>query len=322
MSVLIIGGAGYIGSHTVQYFQEKGEDVIVVDNLNTGHRNSVNVEHFYEVDIRDYDKMDEIFKSHEIDALIHFAANSLVGESMQKPALYYNNNVYGMMKLLDVMKDNGVDKIVFSSSAATYGDPVSEIIKETDPTEPKSPYGESKLAMEKMMKWYDLAYNTRYVSLRYFNAAGASKDASIGEEHTTETHLIPLILQVPLGKREKIYVFGDDYPTKDGSAIRDYIHVIDLADAHYKAYKYLLDGNKSEIFNLGTGNGYSVLEVIKEAEDITGLEINKEISDRRAGDPAILVASNEKAKEILKWEPMHSSLNEILTDAWNYHKKQ
>lgn len=172
------------------------------------------------------------------------------------------------------------------------------------------------------MKWYDLAYNTRYVSLRYFNAAGASKDASIGEEHTTETHLIPLILQVPLGKREKIYVFGDDYPTKDGSAIRDYIHVIDLADAHYKAYKYLLDGNKSEIFNLGTGNGYSVLEVIKEAENVTGLDINKEISGRRAGDPAILVASNEKAKEILKWEPIHSSLNEILTDAWNYHKKQ
>lgn len=321
MSILITGGAGYIGSITTKYFQEKGCDVIVVDNLNTGHRESVNVENFYKVDIRDKEKLNNIFKSHKIDAVIHFAANSLVGESMTNPSLYYNNNVYGMICLLDVMKENNVKNIVFSSSAATYGDPISKIIEETDPTVPKNPYGETKLAMEKIMKWYDLAYDMKYVSLRYFNAAGASKDSKIGEAHTTETHLIPLILQVPLGLREKIYIFGDDYDTDDGSAIRDYIHVEDLASAHYLAYKHLSEGNNSEIFNLGTGHGYSVKEVIEAAEKVVGKNINKEIADRRAGDPAILVASNKKAKSILNWTPEHSSIEEILEDAWNFHQK-
>lgn len=321
MSILITGGAGYIGSITTKYFQEKGCDVIVVDNLNTGHRESVNVENFYKVDIRDKEKLNNIFKSHKIDAVIHFAANSLVGESMTNPSLYYNNNVYGMICLLDVMKENNVKNIVFSSSAATYGDPISKIIEETDPTVPKNPYGETKLAMEKIMKWYDLAYDMKYVSLRYFNAAGASKDSKIGEAHTTETHLIPLILQVPLGIREKIYIFGDDYDTDDGSAIRDYIHVEDLASAHYLAYKHLSEGNNSEIFNLGTGHGYSVKEVIEAAEKVVGKNINKEIADRRAGDPAILVASNKKAKSILNWIPEHSSIEEILEDAWNFHQK-
>lgn len=321
MSILITGGAGYIGSITTKYFQEKGCDVIVVDNLNTGHRESVNVENFYKVDIRDKEKLNNIFKSHKIDAVIHFAANSLVGESMTNPSLYYNNNVYGMICLLDVMKENNVKNIVFSSSAATYGDPISKIIEETDPTVPKNPYGETKLAMEKIMKWYDLAYDMKYVSLRYFNAAGASKDSKIGEAHTTETHLIPLILQVTLGLREKIYIFGDDYDTDDGSAIRDYIHVEDLASAHYLAYKHLSEGNNSEIFNLGTGHGYSVKEVIEAAEKVVGKNINKEIADRRAGDPAILVASNKKAKSILNWIPEHSSIEEILEDAWNFHQK-
>lgn len=321
MSILITGGAGYIGSITTKYFQEKGCDVIVVDNLNTGHRESVDVENFYKVDIRDKEKLNNIFKSHKIDAVIHFAANSLVGESMTNPSLYYNNNVYGMICLLDVMKENNVKNIVFSSSAATYGDPISKIIEETDPTVPKNPYGETKLAMEKIMKWYDLAYDMKYVSLRYFNAAGASKDSKIGEAHTTETHLIPLILQVPLGIREKIYIFGDDYNTDDGSAIRDYIHVEDLASAHYLAYKHLSKGNNSEIFNLGTGHGYSVKEVIEAAEKVVGKNINKEITDRRAGDPAILVASNKKAKSILNWTPEHSSIEEILEDAWNFHQK-
>lgn len=320
MSILITGGAGYIGSITTKYFQEKGCDVIVVDNLNTGHRESVDVENFYKVDIRDKEKLNNIFKSHKIDAVIHFAANSLVGESMTNPSLYYNNNVYGMICLLDVMKENNVKNIVFSSSAATYGDPISKIIEETDPTVPKNPYGETKLAMEKIMKWYDLAYDMKYVSLRYFNAAGASKDSKIGEAHTTETHLIPLILQVPLGIREKIYIFGDDYDTDDGSAIRDYIHVEDLASAHYLSYKYLSEGNNSEIFNLGTGHGYSVKEVIEAAEKVVGKNINKEITDRRAGDPAILVASNKKAKSILNWTPEHSSIEEILEDAWNFHQ--
>lgn len=321
MAVLIIGGAGYIGSHAVQFFKEHNEEVIVVDNLLTGHKDSIDVEHFYEIDIRDKEKLDEVFKKHDIDGVIHFAASSLVGESMTNPSLYFNNNVYGMISLLDVMKENDVKNIVFSSSAATYGEPVSEIIKETDPTIPKSPYGESKLMMEKIMKWYDYAYGIKYVSLRYFNAAGASKDSSIGEAHTTETHLIPLILQVPLGKIEKIFVFGDDYDTRDGSCIRDYIHVLDLADAHLKALNYLRDSNSSEIFNLGTGDGYSVLEVIKAAEKVVDKKINVEIADRRAGDPAILVASNKKAKDILNWIPKHSSIEEILEDAWNYHIK-
>ena len=321
MAVLIIGGAGYIGSHAVEFFKDKGEEVIVVDNLLTGHKDSVNVEHFYEIDIREKDKLDKVFKNHDIDGVIHFAASSLVGESMTKPSLYFNNNVYGMICLLDVMNENNVKNIVFSSSAATYGEPVSKIIKETDPTTPKSPYGESKLMMEKIMKWYDEAYGIKYVSLRYFNAAGASKDSSIGEAHTTETHLIPLILQVPLGQREKILVFGDDYDTRDGSCIRDYIHVLDLADAHLKALNYLRNENSSDIFNLGTGDGYSVFEVIEAAEKVVGKEINTEISDRRAGDPAILVASNEKAKAILEWNPVHSSIEEIIQDAWNYHVK-
>lgn len=321
MAVLIIGGAGYIGSHAVQFFKEHNEEVIVVDNLLTGHKDSIDVEHFYEIDIRDKEKLDEVFKKHDIDGVIHFAASSLVGESMTNPSLYFNNNVYGMISLLDVMKENDVKNIVFSSSAATYGEPVSEIIKETDPTIPKSPYGESKLMMEKIMKWYDYAYGIKYVSLRYFNAAGASKDSSIGEAHTTETHLIPLILQVPLGKIEKIFVFGDDYDTRDGSCIRDYIHVLDLADAHLKALNYLRNSNPSEIFNLGTGDGYSVLEVIKAAEKVVDKKINVEIADRRAGDPDILVASNKKAKDILNWIPKHSSIEEILEDAWNYHIK-
>lgn len=320
MAILVTGGAGYIGSHTVKYLQEKNEEVIVVDNLNTGHIQSVNVEYFYQVDLRNKDKMDEIFKKHEISGVIHFAANSLVGESMTDPSIYYNNNVYGMICLLDVMKDNNIKNIVFSSTAATYGEPVNIPIKETDPTKPTNAYGQTKLAMEEMMKWYNHAYGINYVSLRYFNACGADKSGNIGENHTTETHLIPIILQVLLGKREKISVFGNDYDTKDGSAIRDYIHVLDLANAHYLAYRYLSDGGSSDIFNLGTGDGFSVLEIINSTEKATGLKVNYEISPRRAGDPAKLIASNEKAKEILGWVPKHSSIEEIISDAWKWHK--
>lgn len=320
MAVLIIGGAGYIGSHTVKYFQEQNEEVIVVDNLNTGFRQSVEVDYFYDIDIRNKEELDKVFKKHDVNGVIHFAANSLVGESMTKPFTYYDNNVYGMMCLLDVMRNNEVKKIVFSSTAATYGEPVNIPIKEDDPTVPTNPYGQTKLAMEDMMKWFDRAYDIKYVSLRYFNASGADKSSKIGEAHNPETHLIPLILQVPLGKREKIYVFGDDYETKDGSAIRDYIHVIDLADAHYLAYKYLLEGNDSNIFNLGNGLGYSVLEVIEAARKATGLEIPMEIVGRRAGDPAILIASSEKARKVLGWDPQHYNLEEIIMDAWNWHK--
>lgn len=320
MSILIIGGAGYIGSHTVKYFIEQNEDVIIVDNLMTGHKEAVLSDKFYNCDIRDKENLDKVFKENNIEAVIHFAANSLVGESMVKPYEYYHNNVYGMMCLLDVMKENNVDKIVFSSTAATYGEPKNIPILESDDTNPTNTYGETKLAMEKMMKWFDNAYGTKYVSLRYFNAAGAYFDGSIGEAHTTETHLIPLILQVPLGKREHISIFGNDYDTNDGTCIRDYIHVMDLASAHYKALEYLRKDNESNIFNLGNGNGYSVKEVIDVARRVTSHEIPAKLEERRSGDPAVLIASSDKARKVLGWKPEYDSLERIIEDAWRWHK--
>ena len=320
MSILIIGGAGYIGSHTVKYFIEQNEDVIIVDNLMTGHKEAVLSGKFYNCDIRDKEALDKVFKENNIEAVIHFAANSLVGESMVKPYEYYHNNVYGMMCLLDVMKENNVDKIVFSSTAATYGEPKNIPILESDDTNPTNTYGETKLAMEKMMKWFDNAYGTKYVSLRYFNAAGAYFDGSIGEAHTTETHLIPLILQVPLGKREHISIFGNDYDTNDGTCIRDYIHVMDLASAHYKALEYLRKGNESNIFNLGNGNGYSVKEVIDVARRVTSHEIPAKLEERRSGDPAVLIASSDKARKVLGWKPQYDSLERIIEDTWRWHK--
>jgi UDP-glucose 4-epimerase len=320
MSILIVGGAGYIGSHTVKYFHDQGEDVIVADNLQTGHKQAIMVDKFYQCDIRDKDAFEKVFKENQIEAVIHFAANSLVGESMQKPDIYYQNNVYGMMCLLDVMKKYNVSKIVFSSTAATYGEPESIPILESDQTEPTNTYGETKLAMEKMMKWYDKAYHMKYVSLRYFNAAGAIESGEIGEAHTVETHLIPLILQVPLEQREYISIFGDDYPTEDGTCIRDYIHVMDLASAHYKALEYLRAANESNIFNLGNGNGYSVKEVIDVARKVTNHVIPAKVEPKRAGDPAKLIASSQKAQDILGWRPEYGSLEKIVSDAWNWHR--
>lgn len=320
VAILITGGAGYIGSHTVRYFREQNEDVVVVDNLQSGHKQSVNLEHFYQIDLRDKKALDNVFKSHNIESVIHFAANSLVGESMENPFEYYHNNVYGMMCLLDVMKENNVNKIVFSSTAATYGEPKNIPILEKDENNPTNTYGETKLAMEKMMKWFDQGYGIKYVSLRYFNAAGAHESGNIGEEHNPETHLIPLILQVPLGQREKIYMFGDDYPTEDGTCVRDYIHVMDLASAHYLALEYLRKDNSSEIFNLGNGNGYSVKQVIDVARQVTKHSIPAEVRERRIGDPAVLIASSEKAKNILGWKPQFDSLEKIISDAWNWHK--
>lgn len=320
MSILITGGAGYLGSHTVKYFLENNEDVIVVDNLQSGFREAIKIDNFYNIDIRNIEELDKVFKVNKIEAVIHFAANSLVGESMERPYEYYHNNVYGMLSLLDVMKVNNVDKIVFSSTAAIYGEPKSIPLVEEDETNPTNAYGETKLAMEKMMKWFDRAYGIKYVSLRYFNAAGAHESGMIGEAHNPETHLIPLIFQVPLQKREKIYIFGDDYTTKDGTCIRDYIHVMDLASAHYLALEYIRKGNKSDIFNLGNGNGYSVKEVIDTARKVTGQFIPAEVRERRDGDPAILIASAEKAKSILGWKPQFDSLEKIITDAWNWHR--
>lgn len=320
MSILITGGAGYIGSHTTRYFSDKNEDIILVDNLQSGYKKAIEIENFYEIDIRNKKELDKVFKCHKINAVIHFAANSLVGESMEKPYEYYHNNVFGMMCLLDVMRENNVNKIVFSSTAATYGEPKNIPILEDDDTNPTNTYGETKLAMERMMKWFDQAYGIKYVSLRYFNAAGAHGGGMIGEAHNPETHLIPLILQVPLGKRDKIYMFGDDYPTKDGTCVRDYIHVMDLAEAHYLALEYLRKGESSDIFNLGNGNGYSVKEVIEMTRKVTGDDICAEVKERRTGDPAILIASSEKAKRILGWKPKYDSLEKIIIDAWKWHR--
>lgn len=322
MTILVLGGAGYIGSHTVYELIENGEDVAIIDNLQTGHIKAVHPKaRFYKGDIRNREFLDSVFAKEKIDAVIHFAAYSLVGESMEKPLKYYENNLCGTKILLDSMVANRINKIVFSSTAATYGEPESLPILETDKTEPTNPYGETKLAMEKMFKWVGRAHNINFVSLRYFNACGAHVSGEIGEDHAVETHLIPLILQVPNNKREHIYIFGDDYNTKDGTCIRDYIHVTDLAQAHILAVKYLRNGGNSDIFNLGNGIGFSVKEVIETARKVTGHPIPAQISPRRAGDPAKLIASSEKARKILGWKPEHAELEEIIATAWNWHKK-
>ena len=321
MSVLIIGGAGYIGSHTVKYFQDHNVDVVVLDNLSTGHREFVHVEHFYEGDCRDGQLLSEIFTNHDIEGVLHFAALSLVGISMTDPYHYYHNNVYGALVLLEKMVEHGIKNIVFSSTAAVYGEPKQIPILEDDDTSPTNPYGETKLAMEKMMYWFEKAYGIHSVALRYFNAAGADEEGRIGEWHDPETHLIPLILQVPLGKRDAISIFGTDYPTKDGTCIRDYIHVTDLANAHYLAYEYLKTHETSDVFNLGNDQGFSVLEVIEMARKITGHPIQAIEEERRLGDPAVLVASSEKAKNLLGWRPVFG-LEEIIKSAWDFHKNR
>ena len=322
MTILVLGGAGYIGSHTVYELIDKGYEVVVADNLETGHIEAVHEKaKFYKGDIREREFIDSVFDNEKIDAVIHFAANSLVGESMTNPLKYYDNNLCGTKVLLESMVSHGIDKIVFSSTAATYGEPDNIPILETDKTEPTNTYGETKLSMEKMFKWTGLAHGIRYVSLRYFNACGAHAGGDIGEAHLTETHLIPLILQVPNGQREFISIFGDDYDTEDGTCIRDYIHVTDLANAHILAVEYLNKGNESNIFNLGNGIGFSVKEVIETARNVTGHEIPAKICERRAGDPARLIASSRKAKDILGWNPQHNDLSEIISTAWNWHKR-
>ena len=320
MAILVCGGAGYIGSHAVHQLIARGEEVVIVDNLQTGHRGALHPQAtFCEGDIRDAAALDRIFTERSIDAVIHFAANSLVGESMEKPLLYFNNNVYGMQVLLEAMVRHGVDKIVFSSTAAVYGEPKRVPIREDDETNPTNAYGETKLTLEKMLKWVSRASGVRYVSLRYFNAAGALPDGSIGEDHKTETHLIPLILQVPTGRRDHITVYGDDYPTPDGTCLRDYIHVVDLADAHMRALDYLRRGGESDIFNLGSGSGFSVKEMIAAAEKATGRTIAVEIGARRAGDPAQLIASSEKARTVLGWQPQFTDVEEVIGTAWRWH---
>jgi len=319
--ILVVGGAGYIGSHLVKELVEK-EEVIVLDNLATGHQESVDERAvFIKGDLGKEEDLEPIFSKYPIKAVMHFAAFSLVGESVQDPYKYYENNVANTLTLLKTMLKHNVKNFIFSSTAATYGIPEDEIILESSKTSPINPYGKSKLMVEQILADFQAAYGLNYVVLRYFNAAGAHQSGTIGEQHDPETHLIPIILQHLLGQRESISVFGTDYPTVDGTCIRDYIHVTDLAAAHIKAVEALLDGSKqAETYNLGNGVGYSVKEVIETCEKVTGKQANVVLAERRAGDPARLIASSSKIYEDLGWKA-ERGLETIIRSAWDWHKK-
>lgn len=316
MRVLVTGGAGYIGSVVVEELLNDGHRVVVYDNLAKGHRQSVPPSvPFIESDLLDRDRLSEVLHEHQIEAVIHMAADSLVGESVQKPNKYYRSNVVAGLSLLNAMRDVGVKRLVFSSTAAVYGEPEKQPIQETDLTSPTNPYGETKLTFERALRWYEGAYGIRYASLRYFNAAGATERC--GESHDPETHLIPLVLQAATGRREHVEIYGEDYPTRDGTCVRDYIHVVDLARAHILALQIL--DERSSIYNLGCGgDGYSVREVIDVANEITGREIPIKIGPRRAGDPAVLIASSEKIKRELDWSPQFQDLRKIVESAWQW----
>ena len=324
MKILVLGGAGYIGSHTVYRLIEQGHKVVVFDNFETGYYEAIHPDaEVYEGDLRNRADIDNVFdEESDIDAVIHFAANSLVGESMVKPLKYYDNNICGTKVLLESMVAHNINRIVFSSTAATYGEPIHTPILENDPTNPTNCYGETKRAMERMFYWTEQAHGMKYVSLRYFNACGAHISGKIGEAHNPESHLIPIILQTANGTRDHISVFGTDYDTPDGTCIRDYIHVTDLAQAHILAVEYLINGGESDIFNLGNGVGFSVKEVIETAKKVTGKEIKVVEENRRAGDPAVLIASSEKAKKVLGWNPQYNELSTIIETAWKWHSTQ
>lgn len=321
MHILVTGGAGYIGSHATRMLLDQGYQVTVVDNLSTGYQEAVDKRAtFYQTDIHNTTELIEILTKEQIEVVIHFAAFSLVGESMENPIKYYENNVSGTASLLKAMTASGVKNIVFSSTAAVYGDQQVMPITEDILPNPTNAYGATKLAMEEMMKWAHIAHGINYVSLRYFNVAGAHESSDIGESHDPETHLIPIILQVPLNKRASISIFGTDYDTFDGTCIRDYIHIEDLIDAHIKAMVYLINGGQSDVFNLGSGSGYSVREIISAAVKVTNEPIKTEEKPRRAGDPAKLIASSDKAKRILKWTVKHPLVEDIIASAWAFHK--
>ena len=319
MSILVTGGAGYIGSHTAYELLNSGKEIVIVDNLQKGHKEAVLGGMFYEGDLRDDSFMDRVFTENQIEAVVHFAADSLVGESVADPLKYYNNNVVSTLRLLGKMKQYGVNKIVFSSTAATYGEPENTPILETDKTVPTNPYGETKLTVEKALKWADNAYGIKHIILRYFNVAGAHPSGKIGEDHHPESHLIPIIIQAAMGKRDYIGIYGDDYPTPDGTCIRDYIHVTDLANAHILALNKLMSGSESDIFNLGNGSGFSVKQVIEATEKVAGKKIPVNTVPRRAGDPAILIASSQKAQDVLGWQPQYHQLETIIETAWKWH---
>ncbi|WP_145065668.1 UDP-glucose 4-epimerase GalE [Engelhardtia mirabilis] len=323
--VVVAGGAGYIGSHCVRQLVDAGVEVIVLDNLSTGHlpaaerasRGKAKVER---VDLGDPAALRELFERTKPSGVIHFAAKCYVGESVTDPAKYYRENVSYTLELLEVMRATGVDSIVFSSTCATYGEPVEIPMTEAHPQSPINPYGRTKLHMEHMIEDFAHAYGLRFAALRYFNAAGASPEGDIGEHHEPETHLIPLVLQVAQGRREKIMMFGEDYPTRDGTCVRDYIHVVDLADAHLRALAQIQQGADRIVCNLGTGTGYTVRELIELAREVTGHAVPAEVTGRREGDPAQLVSGGTRARDVLGWEPKRSELKTILEDAWRWHQ--
>ncbi len=318
-NILVIGGAGYIGSHTVKMLAAQGYNPVVFDNLSKGHREAVSNHPFELGDLGDKTRLTEVFKKYAIDAVMHFAAFIEVGESVKEPSKYYHNNVAQVLNLLDAMVENNVKYFVFSSTAATFGEPIRAKIDETHPQLPINPYGNTKLMVEKMLADFDTAYGLKSTALRYFNASGADDSGEIGESHTPETHLIPLVLQAAAGKRPSIKVFGTDYPTPDGTCVRDYVHVNDLARAHILALGKMEQDGKSERFNLGSGSGFSVAELIKEAKKITGIDFKVETAPRRAGDPAVLVANSTKAQQVLGWQPEYS-LTRIIQTAWNWEQ--
>ena len=320
MDILVTGGAGYIGSHMCKYLSRNGYQPIVLDNLSRGHQQAVKWGPFYQGNISDGELLDHIFALHDIKAVMHFAAYISVGESVEQPGKYYSNNVAETIRLLNRVVEHNVQNFIFSSSAAIFGEPVQDTLTETHPVKPINPYGKGKLIVENVLKDVEYAHGLKNVCLRYFNAAGADPDGEIGEAHYPETHLVPLILQTALGIRKEIVVFGDDYSTKDGTCIRDYIHINDLAKAHLQALEGLLHGNDSNAYNLGNGNGYSVSEVIDVARRITGKSIAVRVGERRDGDAAVLISSSEKAIKELGWKPRYTDLESIVETAWNWHR--
>ncbi|MBO0471862.1 UDP-glucose 4-epimerase GalE [Enterococcus sp. DIV0242_7C1] len=320
MNILVVGGAGYIGSHVVKQLADTENQIVVLDNLQTGHEKAVTKPAiFIHGDVRDKSLLKKLFAEYSFDVVFHFAANSSVEESMKDPLLYFNNNVSGLITLLEVMNEFAVKMIIFSSTAAVYGDTSESVITENSEITPKNPYGESKYMMEKIIQWCHTAYGINYVVLRYFNVAGADLTGLIGEDHRPETHLIPIVLEVPMGKREAITIFGNDYDTNDGTTVRDYVHVVDLADAHLSAMAYLLERNESTIFNVGSSVGFSTLEIIHKIEEQTEKTIPIKYGERREGDPHSLIASSEKIKDVLGWAPLHTDLDSIIESAWSWH---
>ncbi|WP_054693455.1 UDP-glucose 4-epimerase GalE [Syntrophomonas palmitatica] len=317
--VLVTGGAGYIGSHTVQALARSQIPVIVLDNLSSGHREAVCVPHFYQGDIADSRLVEHIIKEHGIRSVIHFAARSLVGESFVKPEYYFRENTIKSFAFFDTAIKNGVKNVVFSSTAAVYGAPGYQPIVEETVLSPINPYGASKRMIEEYLEWQGRTHDVRWVTLRYFNAAGASLDCSLGEDHHPETHLIPLVMQTLLGMRDKIALYGSDYPTIDGSCIRDYVHVVDLAEAHVAALNALENGLEKGVFNVGTGKGLSVLEIIKKSSGVAGRRLKIDYEDRRQGDPPVLIADSTSIQKTLGWKPQYSDLETILVSAWNWH---